>query len=316
MTTGPEHVEQTPERDAQPRAKRLTLGHSEVLADDGTMLRAWTNDPEGRIVGPTVVLCNGLGTGPWAWPGFFTEDPGVRVVSWYHRGVGGSARPHDPDAVDVEVSATDAVSVMDHFGIDRAVLVGWSLGVNTMYEVATLHPERVSGLFAVCGVPGDTFATMLEPLRLPRWVSRATTRGLSMAVRQVGGLLTPISTRLPIGPRAIKVISHSGFMLPVPDDEMAALAIRDFLTTPLDWYFHLAVRSSEHPRVSLSRITVPAFFVAGRYDVLAGSRAMRSAAERMREATYVELPSSHFAQMEHPDVVHTLLQEFVEEVER
>ncbi len=315
MTSGPEHVEQPPGRATPRRVTRLAVGHSSVMADDGTLLRAWTNDPEGRIDGPTVVLCNGLGTGPWAWPGFFTDNPQVRVVSWYHRGVGGSAVPRDRDAVDMAAFATDAVSVMDHFGIARAVLLGWSMGVNTMYEVATQHPERVSGLFAVCGVPGDTFATMLEPLRLPRWASRAATRGVSRAVRQVGGLLTPISTRLPIGPRAVKVISHSGFMLPVPDEEMAALAIRDFLTTPLDWYFHLAVHSSKHPRVSLSKITAPAFFVAGRYDVLAGSRAMLSAAERMREAAYVELPSTHFTQMEHPDVVHALLQEFIEEVD-
>ena len=34
----------------------------DVLSDDGTRLRAWTNDPDGTIDGPTVVLCNGLGT--------------------------------------------------------------------------------------------------------------------------------------------------------------------------------------------------------------------------------------------------------------
>ena len=43
--------------------------------------------------------------------------------------------------------------------------MGWSMGVNTMFELAFRHPERVSGLFAVAGVPGDTFATMLAPLQ-------------------------------------------------------------------------------------------------------------------------------------------------------
>ena len=41
-----------------------SLGFSDLLSDDGTHLRAWTNDPEGVIDGPTVVLCNGLGTNP------------------------------------------------------------------------------------------------------------------------------------------------------------------------------------------------------------------------------------------------------------
>ena len=48
-----------------------SLGFSDLLSDDGTHLRAWTNDPEGVIDGPTVVLCNGLGTAPWVWPAFF-----------------------------------------------------------------------------------------------------------------------------------------------------------------------------------------------------------------------------------------------------
>lgn len=287
------------------------LGYAEVLSDDGTVLRAWTNDAHGVLEGPTVVLCNGLGTGPWAWPGFFGDDPGLRVVSWYHRGVGGSARPDDPDRVGVDVSVEDALSVMDHFAVDRAVLVGWSIGVNVMFEVAARHPERVTGLFAVCGVPGDTFATMLEPLRVPRPAARAATRAASWAVKRAGAALTPVSTRLPVGRRAVAVLSHSGFMLPVADGDSAARAVREFLTTPLDWYFHLALRSSEHPRVRLSRIDAPAFFVAGRFDVLAGSRAMRSAAARMRRATYVELGASHFVQMEHPEVVHGLLRDFV-----
>lgn len=68
--------------------------------------------------------------------------------------------------------------------------------------------------------------------------------------------------------------------------------------------------------MSLSKIEAPAFFVAGRYDLLTGARAMRSAAERMREATFVILPASHFLPMERPDVVNALLAEFVAEVER
>jgi pimeloyl-ACP methyl ester carboxylesterase len=284
----------------------------DVLSDDGTRIRAWSNDPEGTIVGPTVVLCNGLGTGPWAWPALFAPDCGVRVVSWNHRGVGGSARPTDTSRVGITEFVEDGLSVMDHFGIDRAVLMGWSMGVNTMFELALRHPERVSGLFAVCGVPGNTFATMLAPLRLPHWAARITTVNLSRLMKLGGRAITPITSRLPVGPRTMTVLGHTGFMFPQADPEMSARAVREFLATPIDWYFHLALKSSEHARVSLSTIAVPAVFVAGTYDVLSGARDMASAAARMQEATYVELRASHFAQMEQPEVVHQLLVEFLE----
>jgi len=285
-----------------------------ILSDDGTRIRAWTNDTTGRIEIPTVVLCNGLGVSPWTWPALLHPDCGVRVVSWNHRGTGGSARPTDPARCGIEEFVEDALSVMDHFGIDKAVLVGWSMGVNTAFELALRHPERVSGIFAVAGVPGDTFATMLGPLRLPHHVARNVTVALSRLLRLTGRAISPISTRIPIGSRTIAVLTHSGFMLPVPDPALAARAVGEFLSTPVEWFFHLALRSSEHARVSLSRVKVPVMFVAATYDVLAGARDMRTATDRLEDATYVELRGSHFIQMEQPEAVHELLVDFLADV--
>lgn len=291
-----------------------TPAFRDVRSDDGTHVRAWTNDPEGLIDGPTVVLCNGLGTNAWCWPALLDPACGVRVVSWNHRGVGGSDRPVDPSHVEIEHFVEDGLSVMDHFGIDRAVLMGWSMGVNTMFELAARHPERVSGLFAVAGVPGDTFSTMLAPFKLPRFAARAITVNLSRVMTIAGKPLNPIARALPIGPRAVALVSHSGFMLPVADPENAAVCFKEFLTTPLDWYFHLALSTSRHARVSLSTIAVPTTFVAGRWDVLAGAKHMASAAARMDDAEYVELRGSHFLQLEQPDRVHELLLELLDRV--
>jgi pimeloyl-ACP methyl ester carboxylesterase len=291
-----------------------SIAFHDVLSDDGTRLTAWTNDPDGLLPGPTVVLCNGLGTGPWVWPALLRPECGVRVVSWNHRGTGGSDRPADPRRVGIEEFVEDALSVMDHFGVAEGVLLGWSMGVNTMFELAVGHPERVSGLFAVAGVPGDTFATMLGPLHLPHAAARAITVSLSRVLRYGGRALTPLVSRLPVGPRAVDVLTHTGFMFPVPDPELAAVAIADFLTTPVDWYFHLALRTSRHARVSLRGIKVPTEFVAATYDVLAGARDMKTAADRVEGATYVELRASHFVQMEQPDRVHALLVDFLDRV--
>ena len=297
--------------------ERLTsprLAFTDVLSDDGTRLRAWTNDPDGALDGPTVVLCNGLGTSPWVWPALLEPGCGVRVVSWNHRGTGGSERPADPEHVGIDAFVEDALSVMDHFGVDQAVLMGWSMGVNTMFELATLHPERVRGLFAVAGVPGGTFSTMLGPFHLPRLVAGAIAVSSARLLHHAGKAITPVSRRLPIRPWTISALGRTGFMFPVPDRELAATAVREFLTTPVDWYFHLALRTSEHGRVRLSQVRVPAFFVAGKWDVLSGTRDMFTAAERLADATYVELSGTHFLPMEQPDRVHELLLEFLDRV--
>lgn len=281
----------------------LALRFYPVTAYDGTELQAWTND----VDGPTVLLCNGLGTNPYAWPALLDPDCGVRVISWNHRGTGGSGRPADPSHVGIEAFVEDALAVLDDAGIDSCPVMGWSMGVNTAFELAYLHPDRVSGLFAVAGVPGGTFSSMLAPLGVPRFVRAAITVNAARLMRTVGRPASVLARNLPIGPKAVALISHSGFMLPVADVDLTAETIREMLRTPVDWYMHLAVETSKHVRVSLRDIAVPTTFVAGRWDVLASAEDMRTAAERIAGAEYVEFDASHFVAMEKPTEVHALL---------
>ncbi|MDN5743873.1 MAG: alpha/beta hydrolase [Nocardioidaceae bacterium] len=300
------------------RVRTPSLAFRDILSDDGTHVRAWTNDPDGVIDGPTVVLCNGLGTNPHLWPWLLEPDCGFRVVSWNHRGVGGSERPRDPNHIEIQHFVQDGLSVMDHFAIDQAVLMGWSMGVNTAFELAYRHPERVRGIVAMCGVPGDTFATMLAPLHLPRAVVRGLTVNACRAASIGGHLVNPIVRNLPMGPRMVTALTHTGFLFPHRDVAATAVGLKEFLTTPVDWYARLAIATSRHPRVRLSKIEVPTLFVAGRWDVLAGARDMASASRRLAErgvpSEYVELRGSHFLQLEQPEKVHSLLMDFLERI--
>lgn len=281
-------------------ADGLALRFYDVTSADGTRIKAWTNDADG----PTVLLCNGLGTNPYAWPALLRNDCGLRVLSWNHRGVGGSDRPRDPRRVGIDAFLEDAVAVLDDAGVDTCTVAGWSIGVNTAFELAVTHPSRVDGLFAVAGVPGGTFSSMGAPLMIPRPLRKPISLGVVRALERVGPLLTPLTTRLPVGVTLARALSHSGFMLPSEDAVALRRAVREFLRTPVDWYMHLARAAAAHPRVSLRSIAVPTAFVAGKYDVLASSHDMYTAAQRIPDASYVELRGSHFVQLEHPDPVH------------
>jgi pimeloyl-ACP methyl ester carboxylesterase len=132
-----------------------------VTGADGTAIRGETNGGDG----PDVLLCNGLGAPLVSWPSLAGADSGFRVHTWDYRGLGGSARPSDPARITVADHVDDAVALMDHTGLERAVVASWSIGVNVAFELAERHPDRVSGLLAVAGVPGGTFAAMFGPLR-------------------------------------------------------------------------------------------------------------------------------------------------------
>ena len=282
-----------------------------VRSADGTVIEAWSNDAEG----PTVLLCNGLGTNPYAWPELLDPDCGVRVISWNHRGVGRSQRPEDESRVDMEAFVEDAVAVLDDAGVTRCVVAGWSIGVNTAFELAIQHPERVAGLFAVAGVPGGTFASMGAPLLIPRPLREPLTVTVARMIELTGPALTPVVRRLPFGPIATTALRFSGFMFPTAKHSDVRRAVREFLTTPVDWYGHLAVAAAKHQRVSLSALDVPASFVAGRFDLMASHHDMRTAAQRLPGSDYVNLMGTHFLPLEKSKQIAHLLREFVERVD-
>ena len=77
------------------------------------------------------------------------ERAGRRVIAYDARGHGVSSPAGDPAAYRYEELAADALAVLDHLGIERAALVGQSMGSATAVAVALAHPDRVRPLAIV-----------------------------------------------------------------------------------------------------------------------------------------------------------------------
>jgi pimeloyl-ACP methyl ester carboxylesterase len=282
----------------------------DVVSADGTRLRAWTNDADG----PTVLLCNGLGANPHAWPGLLRPDCGVRVISWNHRGVGGSERPTDPSRVSMAAFVEDALAVMDDAGVRSCAVMGWSFGVNIAFELAVEHPERVTGVFAVAGVPGGSFASMGAPL-VPRFARQPLAVGVTKVLGRSAPVLGPMMSRVSIGPTAANLLRYSGVIGPSADRGVVERTVGEFLTTPVGWYMHLGRAAAQHEPMCLRRLRAPGVLVGGTFDLLASSADMRTVAKRIPGWRYVEICGSHSLPIEQPAAVHRELLTFLVELE-
>ena len=285
------------------------IRYYDVKSADGTSIRAWTNSAQG----PTVLLSNGLGTNPHAWPSLLKPDCGVHVVSWNHRGVGGSERPKD-GRVDLDSFIEDAIAVMDDAGIDSAVVAGWSTGVTVAFELARRHPERVTGILAVAGVPGNTFGTMLAPFKVPPVVAKQLMVALARTASVSGSALAPLTRRIPWTNTTADMLRRTRLINPNADTAELRALMQEFCTTHPGWYAKLALGVSEHTRVSLSALEIPVTFIAGRWDVLTGSRDMLTASQRVKGSRFRELESTHFIPIEYPQVVLDELKLLLERV--
>ena len=75
-----------------------------------------------------------------------------RVLGMDLRGHGGSDKPHDPSAYGAELTR-DVVRLLDHAAIDRAHVVGYSMGAHVVAHLLTQAPQRVVSavLGGACG---------------------------------------------------------------------------------------------------------------------------------------------------------------------
>jgi pimeloyl-ACP methyl ester carboxylesterase len=96
---------------------------------------------------PVLLIHGGLGHAD-VW-GFqvpaLAQDHKVIVAD--SRGHGRSTRSEQPFGY--ELMADDYLALLDHLGIEKAALVGWSDGGVIGLDIAIRHPERLSGLYAV-----------------------------------------------------------------------------------------------------------------------------------------------------------------------
>ena len=82
---------------------------------------------------------------------------GRRVIAFDNRGHGESGKPHDPTAYRLAVMAEDARRLLDHLGIEKVDVIGYSLGAWIGTELTLLHVELVRSL--VLGGLGDALVT-------------------------------------------------------------------------------------------------------------------------------------------------------------
>jgi pimeloyl-ACP methyl ester carboxylesterase len=270
---------------------------------DGTELLGWSNDGDG----PAVVVCNGLGVPPEAWPRLLDPHCGYRVVGWNHRGGLGSGRPADPQRIRVEDHVADALALMEHVGIDRALLVAWSLGVNVSFEIAAEHPEKVAGMLMCAGVPGGTYEAAFATLMVPKPLRKTSGLLVSRTGQMLGKPLTLLARTVPKGNAFGEILRHSGFMMPSAQTKDVVPWIRSFLEHDFEWYFRLMVAAADHEPMDPSFVRCPITVVAGGFDVMTSMRDVVAFARKIDHAQVHVLHGTHFVPLEFPDEIMAML---------
>jgi len=98
--------------------------------------------------GEPVVLVHGFASNKdvnWIAPGWVATLTGAgrRAIALDNRGHGASAKLYDPAAYHSRLMAEDVRALLDHLGLPRADVMGYSMGARITAYLALVHPERV-----------------------------------------------------------------------------------------------------------------------------------------------------------------------------
>ena len=99
--------------------------------------------------GDPVLLIHGFASSHfvnWVSPGWFKtlNDAGYRAIAFDNRGHGQSSKSYDPADYTPQKMASDAAALLDHLGIERAHVMGYSMGARITAFLALEEPAKVA----------------------------------------------------------------------------------------------------------------------------------------------------------------------------
>ena len=113
---------------------------------------------------------------------------GHRVLCLDLLGHGDSDRPPEMQNYGMSLFGAQAIALLDHLGVDKAVLGGTSLGANAALEAAALAPDRVRGLLVEMPVLDNALlgcAIAFTPLLVGLTFGAPVTRAIGRVARLV-----------------------------------------------------------------------------------------------------------------------------------
>lgn len=233
----------------------------------------WSDDSGGEGV-PLVLLHPGIADSR-IWDPLLPLLGDRRVVRFDRRGYGGS-----PQATEPYSALGDLVAVLDSLGIDRAHLVGNSMGGETALALAVTAPERVASLTLLCpGINGYDWPEDDDPELEAEWMRAKEARDLP----------------------ALADIQRRVWYASGSDDYLDAQLLA---SVELD---HSLAAELEQPNPeqwsSVATIGIPTTVIAGELDPADSLQASVDLAARIPDALLVRLPTDHVPQYRDPAAV-------------
>jgi 3-oxoadipate enol-lactonase len=262
------------------------------IASNGQLLY-WESHGEGA----PLVLVMGIGYDATLWGlyqvPFFSEH--FQTIVFDNRDAGRSSYAND--AYSIADMADDLAGLLDGLGIEKAHLLGISMGGMICQEFALRYPERLDKL-VLTGTGAAPGRAKFDPITTWNYVKKHDTEGLMFAAQQFLWLFSESFRR---NPAAV-------------DQTLQMLADNPNPVSP-EAYQRQADAYVKHDLLDqLSQVTASTMVIAGEQDRLTPPWICKELSDAIPNARFVKIEgegSSHVLPLERPDEFNQLVLSFL-----
>lgn len=233
---------------------------------------------------------------------------GFPIILHDYRGHYNSSGKDNIESLSFERMSQDINGLLEHIGIEKAIFLGHSMGVNICLEVAKNFPDKVEKMILISGtafpVQNVMFDSNITDLIMPK---------LKEGLLKYPETYSKVWKLAGWNPLIKKIIHFGGFNLDTVSDEFVEIYLNKVGKLGPDIFFKLMDEMAKHDILaSLKKLTPPTLIIGGNNDRVIPNWVQRTLKENLPHAElYIVKDGSHVPQVDFPEFINERIHFFL-----
>ena len=244
----------------------------------------------------------------WKFQTDFFDKRGFQILIHDYRGHFQSTGAHDVHKITFPQMAKDVADLCTFLGIEKAVMLGHSMGVNICLQLAKDYPQLVSSMVLISGTFVNVKDVMFDT-NLMEFIAPMAALGLEKYPK----IFNKIWTSSGSNPVVRELIRLSGFNRHKVSSEFVEIYLNRVGQLGPDLFFQLFNEMTrQNITGSLERMTMPSLVIGGHKDGVIPNHIQRSLANLLpKSESYYLKDGSHVPQADYPAMVNERIELFI-----
>lgn len=246
----------------------------------------------------------------WKFQIEYFDQQGYQILLHDYRGHYQSTGKDDLSKLTFTQMSHDISSLCTYLGIEKALMIGHSMGVNICLQIAKEYPELVKGMVLISG----TFMPVKDVMFDSNIMEFITPLGLA-AMDKYPDIMRKIWTTGGMNPVIREIIHTAGFNRKMVSKEFIEIYLNRLGQLGIEVFFQLFDEmTKQNITSSLQNMKMPSLVIGGHNDgVIPNHLQLTLASLLPNSETYFLKAGSHVPQADFPDMVNERIELFIQD---